>query len=418
MPDADMPDRIHVVSDAPPYCNAVVELLCRINPLWRHPEEISGDDSNNVEGKWSPLENFLGINIDSSEMEPTIRSEVERRENDGSLANWLTGIPNSLFYPAVSDMGCTEADYAPTKEEVAKLFLKHFGYFDETDRQPPQGIFTASEIIKEKAQELAECSKEDLSTITGIGANFGQAVESVLQLMALFYGQYLRPDIFKEYLQRQTEFLENEEELKKWWNSISTKLGVKGFLLDHKTQMGYLVQILKELEVLISSSPDLLGSFRSKFKRESIFPPFDKTKLLPRIGSSTYAGEFLIQLDEIRELRNSIQHTNKPLLEHTVKQDPLKMFELVQELADRCDFFMEVCKSHRLFPDIILVIAIKQNIRRRWTVDAITERNDTISFSITKEMLDIFVPDCEIACWPPLTRSIMPSVALLRRWRE
>ncbi len=428
MPDEDVLESHHreVVAAQQPvdYPEAVYMLLERIRAIWTLPALKQDEGVEQNTNTVTPFESFIGVSFGSIAIEPLVRSEIDRRDTDGSLGRWLADIPARLFDQVAYEMGCIEIDQAKTREEAVGRFLRHFGYVEETDRDPPEGIFAAHEIIEETKHMLSGCGPNDINLTIGHGTRIARAIESALQILVLFYGQFTIPNAFEDYLRQKRGLRQGSGKLAEWWKTVKSKIApetirsdIHSFLIQHQTQMELSIRILKDLNEYVRSKPEFATRFYSIFERNTIFPAFDRGKLAAHIGQYDF-GDFLDQLYEIKRLRNAIDHADRILQEGKVKPKPSEIYEKVKQLGEVSSYFIEAGKSHRLFPEVILVIGISQNIRRRWRVNAIDEKNNIISFPTSREKLDIFVPDCEILCWPQERLLSGPRVALIKLWRE
>jgi hypothetical protein len=300
--------------------------------------------------------------------------------------------------------------------------LKRYRYFEEdNDIVAPQGIHILRSIIEQAKEKLASEEGKSIDTAMSQGTLIAEAIESTLQILVLFYGSYLLPTIFQEYIREQANLTESPSKVADWWKStqsqiprLITQLDIYNFLIEHRTQMELSLRILNEFESYLLSESILSEQFYSRFGRHSIFPPLDDEKLSRRIRK-VYQESFIKQLESIRALRNAINHSVQILRKHSVSHDPLDIFEKAKELSERSSFFFEAGRLHALFPKTILVTSLCQNLNRKWKVTAIDEKENLISFLIDPGEVIIFIPNCEIMCWPQEGRSNTPDIAFVKR---
>lgn len=408
--DAQSEPKIH-------YCDAVYDLLQRISLVG-----VEGVPAP-TEGALSFIEMFVGGASAYANIEPLLRSEIERQDASGSLSRWLRSIPHRLFDQTAYDMGCIDIDRADTRDDAIRLFLAHFGYVEGLDRKRPEGIWSAWETIEDAKRKLNECTNDNIDSVIGHGARIARAIESTLQILILFYGQFSIPAVFREYVTRKESLVASKEALDEWWKECQSKLPTKQlkdvytFLVQQRTQIELSLRVLKELEIQIHTE-ETRKLFVSSFARVSILPPFDPAKLSPRT-SSEHHGEFANQLEIIKDLRNRLVHSDPYVPEGTVNSDASQMLSLCRTLAEVSSFFFEAGKKHSLFPEVVLVRGKNQSIHRRWRVYATDERGNEFSFPLTKAQVNEFIPGNEMFCWwPESTSSGGPCVAAVKLWRD
>lgn len=406
------------------YSEAICELLELIRYNWGYPAHEEGMQTNKNEKENTPFDNFIGFKVDFDNIKPLIIGEVDYQEAQGSLRSWLEATPFRLFSAAAYELGCVEIDQAKTQEAAIKLFLKHFGYREVSNIELPEGVFTAIEDVRKAKETLDQGKEDDVEKVRGIGISFADAVESTLQVLALFYGQYLMPDVFGEYLQRQEELMQDDRARIDWWRRALQKVipsvnqsQINLLLVKHRTQMELLIQLLKSLNEYVSSEPDILQSFHADFRRDTIFPVIDGSKLPKNvIGVPQY--DFLDQMTAIKDLRNQMNHAVQLLKDHKVRRQPQKIKELAQQLSFHSSFFLELGKVHKLFPKVLLITGKGQDINGKWKITALDEKGEAISFYASEEKQKAYVPRCDMYCWPAEDRFSTPSVALIAHWRR
>lgn len=400
------------------YCDAVYDLLQKISSIGLSSHADRG------EGVLSFIEAFMGAASTSANIEPLLRSEIERQDTSGSLTRWLRGIPHRLFGRAAYDMGCTEIDRADTKEEAVNLFLAHFGYREGQFWKRPEGIWAAREITEDAKRKLEDCTQEEVDSVIGPGTRICKAIESTLQILVLFYGQFILPEGFSRYVARRQTLARDRNELEAWWGQYQAGLetghlknAVHDFLVTYKTQIELSLRLLKELESAAKREP-ALSHFALTFGRGSIFPLFDAARMSARTSVPTNA-EFIHQLEMIKELRNRTQHSDQYVPEDRVTPDPIDTLRKCQALAEASSFFFESGNKHGLFPEVVLVRGKSQNVHRRWRVYSTDERGDEFSFPIAKLKIGDFIPGNEMFCWwRNGIRSGEPSVAAVKLSRD
>lgn len=414
---SEVPQKMH-------YSDAVYKLLCRVQSLWASPSKKEDAQKENSPQPLTPFEAFLGTKMEPAEIEPLIRQAIDLHDAQESLVPWLKALPRRLFDTVAFELNCVKVDQAETREEAVKFFLKDFGYVDKSDRDIPEGVRVARDIVEEAYRKFTDCAADDVSGMLGEGGAIGRAVENTLLILVAFYGQFLMPQVFEDFLRQQEELGGDRSKLEDWWNNTKPKIPLKdirghirNFLVEEQTQMGLFIGILEALNNEIPNHAAWESKFRAAFGRNTIFPAYDASKLSARFNTDS-GKEFLDQLKEIKDLRNAINHADKNLKRGKIKSDPVRVREIVQKIADAGIFFFESGGAHRLFPEVILVTNNHQNLRRKWSIKAIDERGNEVGFHISREKLELFVPDCELFCWPQESFSSGPKVTLIRLWRK
>ncbi len=440
------------------YLDKTIELLRRVRELWVSPASISEDDDedeteseednsknddedeteNEEEDKSRkvdedrlsskieiplPFDLYISSELSDYSFEPSVRRVIEQHDNKENLVSFLCGIPMWVFGQVACELGCFEVNSARTNEEQVRVFLKKFGYIDVEDRKPPEGILAAQKFAEIAASKLAECTENDIGSVIGQGTAIGIAMESILRVLVLFYGQFVLPDIFSKFLKDQKKYKKNDGNSRDWWRSclpyleqvLVNQRDVRQFLIEEKTQMDLSIRILRPLNDYIPTDSDLAKKFSSTFERETIFPPLDTAKVSRRRKGEH--KEFLAQLEEIKNLRNEIDHAERDLQEGRFIPDPAKVMRQVTDLSSAAAFFFEAGKAHRLFPEAILITTREQRIRRHWLIHAKDERNNPVSFRVGSTLKDTYLPDCEFFCWPPESIQSGPKVTLIKLWR-
>ncbi len=409
------------------YIEATLKLLRSVSERWEPPKAslLSSPGSSESDGLLTPFESYVGNALSPSNFEAQILNVIVQRDNDNQLIRFLSGLPTWIFGQIAYEMGCYDVNTARTPEDHARSFLRQFGYVDPTDRKRPEGIFVAHELAEQAIRklELPGGNAENVSFVIEQGRTVAEAIESALQALVMFYGQFIMPDVFSTYLQRKGEFKNRKQDRKEWWRRcqpIIQKSQIKQedihkFLVDGNTALELTMRILKSLNDYVPAETNLATHFSSIFGRETIFPKIDNSQLPSRMQGTHQ--QFSDLLESVKSLRNKLNHPLQLLDEGKVIRETAEVMKQVRDLVSRAVFFFDAGASHRLFPVAILATSREQNFRRQWLIRGIDEQHNQVIFRVYGKAKDKFLPDCEFFCWPPESIQSEPKITQIKLWR-
>lgn len=359
----------------------------------------------------SPYLSFLGLPQGASDVERSTRDQIAMHDADDTLIGWLAGVPLFVLVLAISEMkehsslgiDVHEFGTAQTKEDVIRVFLRRFGFVES--RPAPQGIREIRKILIGAKDKVLE-QRGDVGTVIGNGAVIGSLMESTLQILALFYGQHLMPNIFNDRVRRREDLTGDPAERKAWWSSVSADIAaasiwaVEAYLEKGNTYIAALIGILEAFENHLVSENEVRLDFVSKFGRNSVLPAIDPTENSKRLGQSG-SRSFIDLLKEIKDLRNAFGHSLNQLESYQVIPPLPEVHRRVDKILQLSVSLFEEGYRQGLFPEVLLIRGISQNHRRKWQVQGINESNNVVLFPVSEDELGIFLPDCEVFCWPP-----------------
>jgi hypothetical protein len=423
------------------YEERVVELVKFIRSRWTDPdaeraaaaeEEITlvevGDElvtrriTTDPSKVWTKFDTWVGSLCDGYNLDSVVRQAVDQKEAENTLLDWLEQPPIRLLSSAAYELGCPGVDRAKTQREVATAFLTHFGYQSEESMAAPTGIASQEERIVEADNTLRDVTVSEASAAEEQATRVGKAMEGTLQILVAFYGLYLFPEVFADYAKRPRGVHDDSEESVKLLRAAllnsplkEVRADVERFLDKQWTQLELLARILAGFERQLISDPSLATTFGNDFGRGSIFPRVGHL-VIDREGERDALQPMPEQLTRIKNLRNLILHS--PHLLAGLTQDPEEMLASAREMCRDCKRFFKSGRLLGLFPQMMLVKSVCQNVNKRWRVTAITEKCQEVSFHVPeRSWLETYTPNCEVICWPADTASKRPAVARLLRCR-
>jgi hypothetical protein len=407
----------------------------------RDDDDASGDDwfrrrgTRDVQGgrdseQTSRYPSFLGLPPNASDVERAARDQIEMHDANDNLVGWLAGPPMLALVRAIIDLSertpfrvsIDEFGPAQTKEDLIRYFLARFGYIE--DRHPPQGIKTIREMFRAAKNDLLT-HRDDVHVVIGSGALIGRAIESTLQVLVMFYGQYLMPDIFAERVSRREELTGEPAERKAWWSRVSlevaptSKWAIGAYVEKGNTYIAALIAILEALEDRLVSQDEARFEFVTRFGRDGILPA---SALAEKSTKPRQSSRFIDLLNQIKDLRNTFDHGLNRFERPEAIPPMSEVLHQADELIGLSSILFEEGYRQRLFPEVLLIRRICQNIRRKWQVYAINEGNNEVLFSVSDVDVELLLPDCEVFCWPPdhvSTSGSVPTPRVICRkyWR-